>query len=101
MDTGHIEGSGAGAIDRNPERPGRLEKSGAADQIPGRGDSASISDGGRETLAAMEALVKRLEGEPPGRREHVEAVRELLESGELDQPTVFLETARNMLMEGL
>lgn len=98
MDTPRIKGSGTGPIDHGPDLPARPEKPGSPEQLPGRtGDSAAISTDGRETLVTVEAMVARLE-EHSDRREHVDAVRRMLENGDLDQPEVFQETARKMLM---
>ncbi len=99
MDTGHLKGNGG--IEHGSENPGRLEQHKAREQVPGRvDDSAAISDGGREILAAVESMTRKLKDGHLDRRPHVEAAQALLQSGELDQPDVYLETSRRMLRSG-
>ena len=99
VNTGQING-GRG-IDRNSNPAARVEHHKHSAWPSGwAADSAAISDSGRDTLSAAKAMTERLETEPEDRLEVVESARRLLRTGELDQPEVFLETARRLLRDG-
>ena len=100
VNTGQI--NGGGGIDRNSNPVTRVghHKHSARPSGP-HSDSASISDNGRDTLSAAKAMTERLETEPEDRVGVVESARLSLRNGDLDQPEVFLETARKMFGSSL
>ena len=98
MDVGDIK---VGRVDRGPERPAKGERAKVSDGVQTPvSDSAAISQDGRDTLAAVEALAERAAKDEPDRREFVERVRALVREGRLDDERAYRESARRILSDG-
>ncbi len=63
-------------------------------------DRATISDGGRDTFAAVEGLAERARHHGGDRAELVAAALAKLTSGELSSPSVIEETAKQIAESG-
>ncbi len=90
MNVGHVEG--AGGVEPTP-RPDEKTRSSAAREARDTADEAHISDVSKEALK----LENRVRNEPDSRQDRVDAARARLESGELDSPAAFNETAERLL----
>ena len=94
MDVGQI---GPGGVNRNSGRPQNVDPQKPSAQAPHVTDQASISPGGREYLAAIDALSEKLKHEDGGREARVREVREKLQSGELDNQETYRAVAEAIL----
>ena len=94
-------GSQPGNVDRTSERGNRakLEREQAKAPTVAVRDDARISDTGRETAAAVDALAEKARGDGQDREQTVRVAVAKLVSGELDSPEVLRETA-NKLFDG-
>ena len=95
-------GSQPGNVDRTSERGNRakLDREQAKAPAAAVRDDARISDTGRETAAAVEALAEKARGDGDNREQVVTAAVAKLVSGELDSETVLRETAGRLLDSG-
>lgn len=96
MNVGHVKG--AGGIEPTPNRGDKAVKGDNAElgRSGERSDEAQISSASRDTLKAVEALSQRAQGQED-RVEKVDAARARLESGALDRPEVYEQTAKALL----
>ncbi len=91
-----------GNVDRANDRPERSKTVVLHPQPPvvKDQDHATISSGGRDTLAAVEGLAERARKQGGERHEIVEAARAKLESGALGSPDILNRTAQRILDSG-
>jgi len=92
------QGSVGQTSDRASSRVGQektvIIPAGQRDQGP---DRATISDGGRDTFAAVEGLAERARHQGGDRDELVAAALAKLTSGELSSPSALAETAQRIV----
>ena len=95
-------GSQQNNVDRTGERANRAKLEREQAKLPAAAvrDDARISDTGRETAAAVEALAEKARGGDQEREEVVAAAVAKLVSGELDSPQVIGETAGRLFDSG-
>lgn len=91
MDVGHVKGPGG--VEPNAGRPELVRTDDTPAARESHADEASISKASQQALE----LERRVKSESGVRQEKVDAAHERLESGELDRPEVYEETARRIL----
>lgn len=94
--------TGFGGVERTPERSARTERPKAAEGQPGARpqDGATISEAGRETAAAIDALAEKARRDDPDRQTKLATLKKRLESGELATADVYRSVAKTMIENG-
>ena len=82
-----------------PERGSRVsrQKNAAGEHDNKKADTVSISSDSAKQSERINKYVNKLNQPDPEREQHLSEVRDRLESGELDRPWVFRQTAEKIL----
>jgi hypothetical protein len=94
MNVGQV---GPGGVNRNAGRPEKPDPQKTPAEALPVADKASISSDGRDYLASVEALTRKLKHQDDGREQRVREVSEKLQSGELDNEQVYRAVAEAIL----